>query len=170
MKLKIDKHVAQMLQKFRTKESMRIALSYIGVSDGYIYATDGRRCIRFKMNEPIKDGTYRMFIDGDAYLFEEELLFPNAKAIYPKEEELVQICKIDPHGSLSNAIIDIFTKTNRAINNSYIQDIALRNSEYWLFVKKGEENSDDKLIFLKGGLSNKFFGEAEIIMLPYKRS
>ena len=100
MKIKINKEQSSLLNAFKSKERDRCIMNFYGVKDGYIYATDGRRCVRLKMMVPIEDGTYRAFIDNtDAFIFKEGELFPAAHNIMPDFSKLFEVCSIAPKKS-----------------------------------------------------------------------
>jgi hypothetical protein len=127
------------------------------------------------MTIPIKDGTYKAFIDGhDAYLFAEEDLFPSADKIMPDFSTLVEVCKISPNKSdgisITNAIIDIYVKTKRPLNIKYITDLDIgRAAEYSVLVKKGEEQNEGGYLYFRGNFEDNYFGKPEIVILPYRR-
>ena len=175
MKIRINKEQSSLLNCFMSRDIGRHVLRHYGVKGGYLYATDGRRCVRFKMNFPIKDGTYKAFTDGqDAYLFEVDDLFPSADKIMPDFSRLVEICKISPQKSdgisIANAIIDIYSKTKRPLNIKYITDLDIGgHREYSVFTKKGEETDAGGYLYFQGNFEDNFFGKPEIVILPYRK-
>jgi hypothetical protein len=173
MKIKINKLQNQLIQRFRSKDKCRYVLNHIGVIDGAIYSTDGRRCVKIQMKSPIPDGTYRFFFDGDHYyLFKEEELFPDAKKIMPDFGSLKEVCKVRPRRSdglsMMNCILDIFQKTSRRINLDFIIDLDV-GCEYSVFVKDGEETKDGGYLYLLCDHEDALFGKPEIVLLPFNK-
>lgn len=170
MKIKINKVQHQLISRFISKERSRFALNNIGVIDGHIYATDGRRCVKIKMNAPIPDGTYKFFFDGDYYLFKQESLFPNADKIMPDFNNLVKVCEVNPRKNdgilMMNCVLDIFENTSRRINLSFLIDLDVGH-KYDVFTIKDQDKTSDGYLYFRCNYDDNFYGKPEIVLLPF---
>lgn len=89
---------AEVLKAFKhflaSKDMQRKALEYVGVKDGFLYATDGHKALRVSVERlacgPIPEGVYSIGKggkDGLLSLVEDSDLqaFPNVEAVIPKK-------------------------------------------------------------------------------------
>jgi hypothetical protein len=134
-----------------------------------VYATDGRRAVKFQMkefscSEPLKANSVYLLASETkakaselfvAVYFElvPDLTPPDFSCVWingERKEVLAVDVKKDSH-FLTLAIIKIFDKTKRAINYDFIDALLYRqknSSCLKVFVKEGEEQDGDKALLI----------------------
>ena len=67
---------------------------------------------------------------------------------------------------MMNCIIEVFEKTTRRINLSFLTDLDVGH-EYSVLTKKGEEKKHDAYLYLRCESEDNLYGKPEVVLLPF---
>jgi len=85
---KVSQQIAEFMASCKAKENTRYALNYVGITDGKMAVTDGRRLLVIapidSFEPPIADGIYHLTGEGFLLKTDEDRTFPKWQDIIPK--------------------------------------------------------------------------------------
>ena len=179
-KLQIRSELLKFLNSAKSTDKNRYVLNYYHVANGFLFTTDGRRAHRIKLSEvnaiggQLEDGVYNLCCIEKTKLFsvclvsKEEGQSPSLDSVWPQSLNQIEdkIFQMDTESmNLTSSILNIFTKTGRAINLDFIKDLHYEKkfSSWKVCAPKGFDKDDGKpLVFLSEN------DNVQALILPYR--
>lgn len=111
----------ELLLECRAEEDTRYALKGIGVTEGALASTDGRRLVEIECSHKIPPGTY--YVSEDGYLLETaELAFPKYRDIIPQNtRRIVKVKDVENGWAVIGLILGELCHSGCIVNLSLYQ-------------------------------------------------